>query len=87
MYGYQPCETGALETEYEKIAVFAADGQTKHAAKQLDSGQWTSKLGSGEDITHSDTGALEGPSYGRVVLYLRRRRRTQRPAETGSGSS
>ena len=81
MYGYQPCDDGGLDPEYEKIAVYARGNETKHAAKQLESGQWTSKLGMGEDITHPDLTSLEGPEYGNVVMFLRRRRHQPKPKD------
>jgi hypothetical protein len=37
-----------------------------HAALQLESGDWTSKLGDFEDISHSTIEAVSGPVYGRV---------------------
>jgi hypothetical protein len=62
------------------IAFFVdGDGQLAHAARQLQSGRWTSKLGDLEDIEH-DLRALEDqpntPSqwpYGRVSAFMRRR--------------
>jgi hypothetical protein len=44
-------------------------------ARQLPSGQWTSKLGEMEDIQHAALQQLDGLSYGRVVQYLKRTRR------------
>ena len=35
-----------------KIALFALNGKPTHAARQLQNGQWTSKMGKGEDIAH-----------------------------------
>jgi hypothetical protein len=51
--GYTICESDDVESGYEKIALFAAvDGRPTHAARQLPSGRWTSKLGKAEDIEH-----------------------------------
>jgi hypothetical protein len=72
--GYQPCSDGSLEPGYEKIALYALNGQVKHAARQLPNGEWTSKLGRDADITHS-LDALVGfntYSYGAVVSFMRR---------------
>ena len=69
--GYEPCERGDLEPGFEKVAIFADDEGPTHAARQLDNGRWTSKLGSMEDIEHALEG-LAGSEYGRVVRYLRR---------------
>lgn len=66
------CENDGLEGGYEKIALFAdADGRPTHAARQLLSGLWSSKLGKAEDIEHR-LHDLEGAVYGSVVLVMRR---------------
>jgi hypothetical protein len=76
--GYIPCAGPDLEPGFEKIALYAdADGKTSHAARQLPSGSWTSKLGDWEDIEHRTLAALEGepatkPAYGKVVCYMKR---------------
>ncbi len=70
--GYFPCEERAFEPGFKKVALYADNfGQVLHAARQLEDGAWTSKLGEGVDITHQLEG-LEGQNYGRVVLILRR---------------
>jgi len=78
--GYQPCADGRQERGVEKIALYALNGKTKHAARQLSDGSWTSKLGEGLDISHSLRG-LEGPLYGQVVAYMRRPSNANSPAE------
>ena len=61
-----------LEPGFEKVALFAdAAGIPTHAARQLTSGAWTSKLGNAEDIEH-ELRALEGEIYGAVALILKR---------------
>jgi hypothetical protein len=45
-----------------------------HAALQLESGLWTSKLGEFEDINHLTPNAVAGPVYGGVLCYLERPR-------------
>jgi hypothetical protein len=58
--GYQLCEGDALEPAFERIALFAdADGRPTHAARQLPSGLWTSKLGKAEDIATAAANAAE----------------------------
>jgi hypothetical protein len=69
--GYTVCEDDRLEAGYEKVAVFALAGVPNHAARQLLSGRWTSKLGVREDIEH-DLHDLTGMLYGSVVLLLKR---------------
>jgi hypothetical protein len=70
--GYEPCDNGAHEPGVEKVAIYADGGVVKHAARQLEDGRWTSKLGRGHDITHATVGDLETGSYGAVVQYLKR---------------
>jgi hypothetical protein len=71
--GYEPCNDGSLEAGFLKIALFAdAHGRPQHAARQLPSGKWTSKLGVHEDISHILFG-VEGRHYGTVVNYLKRK--------------
>jgi hypothetical protein len=49
--GYAACSDDALEPGFEKIAMFADDLRVpKHAARQLRTGRWTSKLGKLEEI-------------------------------------
>jgi len=56
---------------FEKVAIYALDGEPTHAARQLSDGTWTSKLGKDIDITHT-LRALEGSTYGQVAAYLKR---------------
>ena len=69
--GYRPCNNGRREHGYEKIVLYANNGEPTHAAKQLKNGRWTSKLGKYVDIEHR-VKDLEGPDYGRVAMYFRR---------------
>src|SRR5262245_37921429 len=69
--GYVPCDDGAPEPGYEKVALYALAGVPKHAARQLPSGRWTSKLGELEDVEHTLDG-LVGTWYGDVVQFLKR---------------
>lgn len=69
--GFAPCENRDLESGATKIALFAADGEITHAARQLENGRWTSKLGSDVDIEHNLL-AIEGRILGQVVACFRR---------------
>ena len=69
--GYVVCDHDQLEAAYEKVALFALAGKPKHAARQLPSGRWTSKLGPMEDIQHA-LHDLTGMVYGSVVLVMKR---------------
>jgi hypothetical protein len=77
--GYEVCANALLEAGLEKIAIFGqlnAAGllEPTHAALQLDSGDWTSKLGPFEDVRHKTLDAVEGPVYGTALFYMARRR-------------
>ena len=76
--GYQVCDSPDLEGGYEKIAIYCDDkGTPQHAARQLPSGQWTSKLGELHDIIHNDMRGVEiGFGYGRATIFMRRPRAT-----------
>ncbi len=74
-HGFEECSSEDLELEVEKVALFvSAQGAPTHAARQLGSGMWTSKLGSNVDIAHELRG-LEGKAYGRAMLIFSRARR------------
>ena len=69
--GYEVCEDDALEEGYEKIAIYTKNGEPKHAARQLPSGRWTSKLGKEFDVEHSIF-SLNGGFYGDATVFMRR---------------
>ena len=73
--GYEPCPDGALQEEFEKIAIYELHSEVTHIARQLTTGQWTSKIGNLEDIEHASPAELEDSDYGSVVEYMRRPRR------------
>ena len=71
--GFERCETGEKEEDFEKVALFATeDGKPQHAARQLRNGTWTSKLGEEGDIEHYVAEDAECIGYGRVIAYFRR---------------
>ena len=70
--GFEACSSEEVEPGFGKIALFANNlGVPKHAARQLLTGRWTSKLGKMEDIEH-DLHDLEGSVYGHVALVMKR---------------
>lgn len=71
--GYQICVDDSLEVGWQKVAIYGIVGSPKHAALQLPTGYWTSKLGKSNDIEHTLEG-LVGPTYGTVMAVLRRPR-------------
>ena len=72
--GYEECESSLLEKGFEKIAVYLslATGMPTHAARQLPSGKWTSKLGKSEDVEHTLPGLL-GQTYGQLGPIFKRK--------------
>jgi hypothetical protein len=56
LHGYRRCDSADLEEGMEKIAIYAdSNGEALHVARQLSSGEWTSKIGKLEDIRHRRT--------------------------------
>jgi hypothetical protein len=74
--GYAKGGADGLEPNVEKVAIYAKHGKPAHAALQLDTGLWTSKIGIWEVIEHTLIGLTgNGPNeYGDVVEILSRPR-------------
>jgi hypothetical protein len=71
--GYSTCENGMLESGFEKIAVYAySEAEYTHAARQLPSGNWTSKLGKWELIEHDTPQDVAGGVYGTIFQFMKR---------------
>ena len=82
--GFTDCENGELDPTVVKIALYRTrdeDGNYEwtHAARQLKSGLWTSKLGSSYEVTHRNPDDLDGALYGTVYAYLSKPRRGDDP--------
>jgi hypothetical protein len=73
--GFEVCSSPGVDEGFEKIAIFVDEtGEPRHAARQLPSGAWTSKLGPHVDIEHQDVDAVGGIMYGEPRVYMRRPR-------------
>lgn len=72
MPGYLPCADELLEAGYLKVAFYAIGPTVTHAARQLSSWRWTSKVGYDGDIDHGTPDVICGPASGAVVPFLRR---------------
>jgi len=75
--GYRLCFDEHLEEGVEKIALYGTRDQNgvitpTHAARQLQSGLWTSKLGPFEDISHNTLNDVNGPVYGQMICCMSR---------------
>ena len=57
----------------EKVAIYLLNGMPTHAARQLSTGKWTSKLGLSIDIEHDSPDVLDGPEYGKASIFLKRK--------------
>ena len=70
--GFTLCHGAEYESGFEKIAIYV-DSKRKptHAARQLTSGLWTSKLGGFVDIEHPIDG-LDSSEYGLIAIIMKR---------------
>ena len=70
---YARCESEEYEDGFEKIAILVDPFTIKptHAARQLTTGRWTSKLGQSFDIEH-DLREVCGQIYGTVGAVMKR---------------
>jgi hypothetical protein len=77
LLGYEPCTNPDLEPGFEKVAIFSIGNDTKHMARQLSDGTWTSKLGEWWDIQHYLPDGVQDPPnrkhYGSRSQLMRRR--------------
>jgi hypothetical protein len=74
LHGYSKCDDDQLEVGYEKVAIFCVNDRIKHAARQLKSGRWASKLGEEQDIEHEKAEHVVSSSYGQITHFLKRKR-------------
>jgi hypothetical protein len=78
--GYERCADGELENGFEKVVLYMHQGKPTHAAVQLASGFWSSKLGQSIDVEHDTPEAIItevaglANIYGAPVQFLRRSR-------------
>lgn len=72
--GYAICNDDSYEVGKEKVALYAYPDSEEctHAARQVDGGLWTSKLGPSFDISHSTPYTIQGRLYGNVCCILSR---------------
>lgn len=86
LYGYAYCggaldnHSYAIESGYEKIALYTKGTEFTHVARQNSDGSWTSKLGSDIDIRHDGPNDFptSGPhacaiTYGVASHFFKRR--------------
>ena len=73
-FGYTVCDDCIMEENYRKVALYKdpKTGNCTHASRQQRDGQWTSKLGREEDISHSSPYEIEGQNYGVVSCIMKK---------------
>ena len=71
--GYAPSNYSDEWDQFEYIAIYLRGSKPSHAARQLDNGRWTSKVGPVWDISHELVG-LNGAEYGNPNLFMKRPR-------------
>jgi hypothetical protein len=70
--GYSVCDSADYEVGFEKIALYATtSGEPTHAARQVCSNKWTTKVGQLEDIEHK-LEDIQGLIYGNVAIYMKK---------------
>ena len=71
--GFVECEEQELVSGFEQVAIYArAQLDYTHAARQLPSGKWTSKLGPWELIEHDTPQDVAGGVYGTIFQFMKR---------------
>ena len=72
--GYSLCTDASKEDGFLKIVLYVdKEGRPTHAARQLPTGKWTSKLGEEYDIEHDSLEVLNGPAYGTAEIFMKRK--------------
>jgi len=74
-HGYTECKSGEHEEGYRKVALYFKEqtNEWTHAARELNNGYWTSKLGRGEDIQHGTPEAIENDDYGKIYCFMKKK--------------
>jgi hypothetical protein len=77
LLGYKQCDNPKYENNTDKVALYI-DKECKptHMARQLDTGNWTSKFGQYVDIEHQTLDAIECELYGQAKIFLKRPKNT-----------
>ena len=72
--GYTVCNSAVHEVGYRKVALYCdTKNRMTHAARQLPSGLWTSKIGQDHDIAHTKPEGVENNSYGKVAFIMKKK--------------
>jgi hypothetical protein len=71
--GYEKCNNWDFERGYQKVVIYVDRKGPTHAARQVESGEWVSKMGDLEDIEHDTVKVLEGNGFGTAKVFLKRK--------------
>ena len=85
--GFEKCANTDGEDGWEKVAIYGNLQGYTHAARQLESHKWSSKIGKLEDIDHDSLDDLAGDAYGQVVQVMKRGRDGVGSSSEGGASS
>lgn len=69
--GFSICADSTLEAGFDKVALYAREGQWTHAARIISDEEEYSKFGTGWDATHGHD-VFDGTNYGSVFCYMKR---------------
>lgn len=71
--GFELCNDYSFEEEWLKVALYydPSTNRWTHAARQLRSGVWASKLGRSYDIHHGTPYTIESDVYGKVFCIMK----------------
>jgi hypothetical protein len=70
--GFKACDDESLELGVEKVAIYSLGSDYTHAARQLPTGRWASKIGALQDIEHDTLDGLVGAEYGAIDSIMKR---------------
>lgn len=80
-HGFEACpkqEGCIFDHAYDKIVLYERNAEWTHAARLLEGGKWTSKLGNIQDIIHPTPESLICTTYGEPMVYMKRKRNVRR---------
>lgn len=71
-FGFELCNSAAVEEDYDKVALFADEEGWTHAAKVIGENVLHSKIGTAWDIHHSGGNLFASSEYGSIFAYMKR---------------
>ena len=72
-HNFEECDNSKHETGYLKIALFVnANDIPTHASRQLENGNWTSKLGQDIDVEHT-LDSISNGFYGNPKVFFKKK--------------